>query len=173
MSVARLWIDQCIRNHPRCNRNPFKTESKEHERLPTRLIDVGKADEEAAPRLILTSTSVTSSIKYLTLSHSWSITSTEWTLKLTSGNIQHLQKQIPVKDVPQTFQESMDLTRRLGYQYIWIDSLCIMQDSESDWHREALTMSHTYGNSTCNIAALGVNEADACFVQRNPLRFTV
>lgn len=80
-----------------------------------------------------------------------------------------LEKQIPLKDLPQTFRDAMELTRRLGYRYIWIDSLCIVQDSESDWHREALAMSSIYGNSSCNIAAMGDGGVDACFVQRNPL----
>ncbi|KAK1776820.1 hypothetical protein QBC45DRAFT_434768 [Copromyces sp. CBS 386.78] len=64
----------------------------------------------------------------------------------------------------------MDITRRIGYRYIWIDSLCIIQDSPEDWATEALTMKDVYGNTSCNIAALG-GPADGCFVKRNPLHF--
>ncbi|KAK3395966.1 heterokaryon incompatibility protein-domain-containing protein [Sordaria brevicollis] len=171
VSIIRSWINYCSRYHPNCNRTTFYTENTEYTSLPTRLIDVGEADGELAPRLVLTSTSVSRSIKYLTLSHSWAITSTDSTLKLTKRNLRDLQKRIPLETLPRTFEEAMKLTRHLGYRYIWIDSLCILQDSNADWHGEALTMSTIYGNSSCNIAAMGVGGVDACFVQRNPLEF--
>ncbi|KAK3495965.1 heterokaryon incompatibility protein-domain-containing protein [Neurospora crassa] len=170
ISTARAWIDDCLRNHPKCHRKPFDMSSTEHGLLPTRLIDIGTVDGKLAPRLILTSTFENKSIQYLTLSHSWAITSNDSTLKLTSRNLELLRVHIPIDGLPRTFQDAMEITRRLGYQYLWIDSLCIMQDSESDWHREALAMSSIYGNSACNIAALGVDGADACFIQRNPLQ---
>ncbi|EAA34797.2 HET-domain-containing protein [Neurospora crassa] len=170
ISTAQAWMNGCLRNHPKCHRKPFGMSSTEHELLPTRLIDIGTVDGKLAPRLILTSTSENVSIQYLTLSHSWAITSTDSALKLTSRNLELLQIHIPIEGLPRTFQDALEITRRLGYRYLWIDSLCIMQDSESDWHREALSMSSIYGNSSCNIAALGVDGADTCFRQRNPLQ---
>jgi hypothetical protein len=41
----------------------------------------------------------------------------------------------------------------LSLEYIWIDTLCILQDSESDWQAESLAMRYVYANSACNIAA--------------------
>lgn len=168
ISLVRSWIDRCLQDHHQCNRKLFATSSAEP-KLPTRLLEVGESHGKLVSRLILSSASVSPSIEYLTLSHSWTITSTKSTLRLTSGNIQRLQKQIPVERLPRTFKEAMELTRRLGYRYIWIDSLCIIQDSDTDWHREALTMSSVYGNSLCNVAALGIDGMDTCFSKRNPL----
>jgi hypothetical protein len=37
---------------------------------------------------------------------------------------------------------------------LWIDSLCIVQDSDQDWHRECAPMTNVYKNTYCNIAAL-------------------
>lgn len=170
ISTARAWMDDCLRNHPKCHRKPFGMSSTEHELLPTRLIDIGTVDGKLAPRVILTSIFENVSIQYLTLSHSWAITPSDSALKLTSRNLELLQKHIPTEGLPRTFQDAMEITRQLGYRYLWIDSLCIMQDSESDWHREALIMSSVYGNSSCNIAALGVDGADTCFMQRDTLR---
>lgn len=45
------------------------------------------------------------------------------------------------------------MTRLLGVRYIWIDSLCIMQDSVSDWQAESSAMGKVYEYSICNIAA--------------------
>lgn len=77
---------------------------------------------------------------------------------------------IPVELFRRTLRDAMDITRRLGYRYIWIDSLCIIQDSSEDWAVEALTMKDVYGNTSCNIAASG-EPGHSCFVKRNPLNF--
>ena len=53
----------------------------------------------------------------------------------------------------QTFKDAIDVTRALGVQYLWIDSLCIIQDSESAWLCESTLMSDIYRYSYCNIAA--------------------
>jgi hypothetical protein len=50
------------------------------------------------------------------------------------------------------YKEAVRITSHLGYQYLWIDSLCLIQDSPSDWEKEAASMAAVYGNSTCNIA---------------------
>ena len=68
----------------------------------------------------------------------------------------------------------LDLIYR-SYRYIWIDSLCIIQDSEEDWRREAVSMGEVYKNAICNIAATGaVRREDGCFLPRteDPLVYT-
>ncbi|KAK1707868.1 hypothetical protein BDP67DRAFT_581527 [Colletotrichum lupini] len=42
--------------------------------------------------------------------------------------------------MPQTFQDAVTMTRKLGIRYLWIDALCIVQDDIADWSREASTM---------------------------------
>jgi hypothetical protein len=60
---------------------------------------------------------------------------------------------IATKDLSKTFQDAIYITRLLGIQYIWIDALCIIQDSELDWKRESAQMFHIYSSSYCNLAA--------------------
>jgi hypothetical protein len=57
--------------------------------------------------------------------------------------------------MPKTFQEAILVSRELRIRYLWIDSLCIMQDRDdlSDWAREASLMYKVYSNSYCNISA--------------------
>jgi hypothetical protein len=50
------------------------------------------------------------------------------------------------------YKEAVRIKSHIGYQYLWIDSLCIIQDLPSDWEKEAASMAAVYGNSTCNIA---------------------
>ncbi len=47
----------------------------------------------------------------------------------------------------------MILTRILEIRYLWIDALCIVQDDEDDWVREAALMANVYGSAVLNIAA--------------------
>ena len=57
------------------------------------------------------------------------------------------------KDIPKTFQDAIIVTRYLGFHYIWIDSLCIVQDDNEDWARESAKMSSIYANAVLTIAA--------------------
>lgn len=59
---------------------------------------------------------------------------------------------------------------RLGYHYIWIDALCIFQDSKADWAKEGARMCETYSQSVLNImAADSSNGEGGLFRSRNPL----
>ncbi|KAK3348995.1 heterokaryon incompatibility protein-domain-containing protein [Lasiosphaeria hispida] len=167
MRVALGWLQHCITTHTRCNTR-YQTTS-DAKWLPTRLVDVGVSTNSGPgiPRLVLTeSLEDRVEVQYLTLSHSWG---KAVVFRLLTGNMEELQSQIPVGKLSKTFQHAMEITRLLGYQYLWIDSLCIMQDSSADWDKEAVTMTDVYGNSSCNIAALGASGDAGCFTARDPL----
>jgi hypothetical protein len=77
---------------------------------------------------------------------------------------------IPVETLSKTFQDAMWLTRVLGFRYLWIDSLCIMQDSEDDWRREAASMKNIYMKATLNIAATAASDGrEGLFYERDPI----
>jgi hypothetical protein len=90
---------------------------------------------------------------YITLSHLWAASGIM--LKLTLANLDAFLQQIPMTDLPPTFKDSFEATRKLGIRYLWIDSLCILQDSDSDWRAESSVMGEIYGRSLCNLAATG------------------
>ena len=62
---------------------------------------------------------------------------------------------ILVQSLPQAFQDAIVIALKLGIRYIWIDCLCIIQDSSKDFQAEASQMHKVYGNSYCNISATG------------------
>lgn len=68
------------------------------------------------------------------LSHRWG---TERFLKLITRNIRSMQRGFEVSDLPETFSDTITITQRFGVQYLWIDSLCILQDLKEDWRHEA------------------------------------
>jgi hypothetical protein len=87
---------------------------------------------------------------YATLSHCWGGQSI---IKLTTDALAQFQKKIETASLPQTFRDAILVARRLGIRYLWIDSLCIIQDSLQDWQKEAALMGEVYSNSTLNVMA--------------------
>ncbi|TGJ87136.1 hypothetical protein E0Z10_g1598 [Xylaria hypoxylon] len=90
---------------------------------------------------------------YWTLSHRWGDASN--ILQLTKNTEQDFSKSISTDNLPPTFRDAALLVQRLGFRYLWIDSLCIFQDSLSDWHQQTNAMVNIYRNSYCNISAVG------------------
>jgi hypothetical protein len=60
---------------------------------------------------------------------------------------------IPIDTLPRTFQDAILITRQFGLRYLWIDSLCIVQDDEEDWRKESSAMASIYSNAYLTIAA--------------------
>jgi len=88
---------------------------------------------------------------------------------LTPDNFQSYLSRIPYEDLSKTFKEAILITRRLGFRYLWIDSLCIKQGDEVDWRHESARMGIVYSNSTLNIAASAApNGSFGCFTTRTP-----
>ncbi|UKZ74872.1 hypothetical protein TrVFT333_002542 [Trichoderma virens FT-333] len=90
--------------------------------------------------------------KYMTLSHRWGDSNIP---TLTTNTIIPWAQELSIKILPKTFQDFIILAQRLQVRYVWIDSLCIIQqgDDGNDWRIEALTMDQVYMNSYCNVSA--------------------
>ena len=56
------------------------------------------------------------------------------------------------KDPPKTFQDAIQISRGLQIRWIWINSLCIIQNSESDWEVESSNMADYYENAYVTIS---------------------
>jgi len=104
---------------------------------------------------------------YAALSHCWGSSKN---LTATKANIQTLRAGIPVSDLARTFQDAIALVREFGLRYLWIDSLCILQDDEKDWEREAAKMSTVYLNAFVTIGASNAADDADGFLGPRPLR---
>ncbi|MCJ1311808.1 hypothetical protein MMC25_005481 [Agyrium rufum] len=113
--------------------------------MPTRVLDVG--GHSSTLRLV-----ITDGLKadWVALSHCWGTTARFVT---TKGNIDDYAQHLNLTDLPPTFQDAINVTRTLGYKYLWIDSLCIIQDSHGDWTREAGQMQRYYKHAILTINA--------------------
>lgn len=112
--------------------------------LPTRVVDVG--DESHQPKLYITHRE---NGIWVALSHCWG---RELRFVTESRSIADRKQAMALEDIPATFRDAIVTTRKLGYQYLWIDSLCIVQDSLEDWVQESRQMQHYYKKAILTIA---------------------
>lgn len=153
LDQAKSWLDDCDRNHPACQ--PPASDIR-----PARLIFIG---DNNTLRLA-SSPQFPEHLKYATLSHCWG---TIEYLKLQDDNLEEFSRCIPTSRLSKTFTESIIIAKQLGIRYLWIDSLCIVQNDNEDWSRESKKMSSIYGCSTINIAASGARDGSmGCFFDR-------
>ena len=136
--MLEKWLSHCRENHPKCSKDASQP-------LPTRVIDV--KDDGSVLSLLLTNGQRG---QYITLSHCWGSSPL---LSTTTANIRKHLAEISIDELPRNFQDAVTVTRRLGFRYLWIDSLCIIQDSELDWVQESARMGAIYANAFCTIAA--------------------
>lgn len=79
-------------------------------------------------------------------------------VKTTTQSLKAHINRIKFESLPANFQDAITITRRLGYRYLWIDSLCIVQDSADDWAYEAGQMHNVYKNADLTIMAEASSE---------------
>jgi hypothetical protein len=75
------------------------------------------------------------------------------------ANIGKISDALQISSLPPTFQDAILITRKLGYRYLLVDSLCIVQVSSHDWQRESVKMSEVYSNAVLCIAASAATDS--------------
>lgn len=91
--------------------------------------------------------------RYITLSYCWG-SKEKQPLRTTCENFAAHLVSIPWDSLPTLFRDVITLTRSLDIKYLWIDSLCIIQDDTQDWLNEASKMALVYRQATLMIAAV-------------------
>ncbi|KAK4444165.1 heterokaryon incompatibility protein-domain-containing protein [Podospora aff. communis PSN243] len=144
ISLAIKWLANC-RTHCECGEARNKIRN-----LPKRVLDLsgdGKRISLHVPREDETA-------EYATLSYCWGISGVP--LKTTTSNLEHHRNGISVKSLPKTLRDAVHVARILGIRYLWIDSLCIIQEGDGgrDWAEQAAAMTSIYQGGLLNISAV-------------------
>ena len=156
---ARSWLSDCINLHHRC-----KSHLSDNDILPSRILEV------THDRICLRETRGMTG-EYAILSHCWG---PKPIITTTTHNIRSRCQNINFSDLSKTFQDAVTVTRSLGIKYLWIDSLCILQDQDSkaakaDWEAESSKMGTYYACAKICIAASAASEGCVgCFFDRHP-----
>lgn len=171
--TARNWIDWCTstseeqasvfckRTHSPCQNIIID------EKLPTRLVYVSESNKGI--RLCLTKeiSFDQGKVNYTALTHCWGLT--PMPILTNRDNFQQMLCGIPFQSLTKTFQDAIIITRRLGYKYVWIDSLCILQGDIDDWVRESGIMGSIFAGCSVNIVAAAARDGSVgCFFDRDP-----
>ena len=129
-------------------------------RLPTRVIDVGHPGKSKGAILRLFCTKKWDRGRYIALSHRWGEQNDEERARnrTLKSNIKDRCQGIDLAMLGKTFQDAITVTRGLGLRYLWIDSLCIVQDDKDDWEREAKCMGTVFSSAYCVVAAAAAKE---------------
>lgn len=160
---ALKWIENC-RSHPLCN--PVQTANTQA-KWPARLVAVGSVGD-AQVRICETSRLGFVKRSYMTLSHCWGKNGVP--TRLMEENYARFLNGIQFGELPKTFRDAIDVTRKLKIPFIWIDSLCIIQNSYDDWIQESAKMQQVYQDSFLKLAAgASANSNGGLFYQRHPL----
>jgi Heterokaryon incompatibility protein (HET) len=153
------WVQQCSNSHKACRREVVPPS------LPTRVLDVGSDIDgiDSGIRLIETNGHAA---EYIALSHCWG---QRQLIVTSSKNYEDRQKQIHYGQLSKTFRDAVEVCRKLSIPYLWIDSLCIVQDDKADWERESSKMGAIYENAYVVIAADSATDGDkGCLTLRPP-----
>ena len=151
MDLIKTWVQKCQEGHYLCN---MTNSSQTLPILPTRVIEI---ETNGQARIMET---MGMRAEYLTLSYCWGqgkkLLSTRG-----SGLYEQFRRKLPVDDtMPKTFRESLQVTTALGYRYLWIDALCIIQDDPEDVGKEMAKMGDIYRQSKLTIFAANGSDTD-------------
>jgi hypothetical protein len=147
--VVRKWLRDCDAGHNDCSC------STDESSYPSRLLQVRDEDGTETIRLITTKNLPVRNSRYLALSHCWGSSSEEERkMKITTkANLTERTTKINLQSLPRLYQDAIQIVRCLGERYLWIDSLCIIQDSDEDWFHESMLMGRIYEHAYCTISA--------------------
>lgn len=172
LSKIRSWLTKCRTTHDICRRRKEKTTTAELPRRLIKLTSTANVENQIiklkACRLVDTKEESTACpSEYITLSHQWGSQNLP---TLTTDNMELWRREIPLADMSQTFLDAFEVAQRLEIPYVWIDSICIIQDGDngSDWKEQALLMHRVYSNAVFNICASWSVESGHLFAPRNP-----
>lgn len=143
------WFEDCITSHSRCAVGAAPD-------LPERVIAIGSADDPESVKLV---SGGGRKARYACLSHHWE----PETPCTTASNIESHQKMIPWDVLSPSFRDAIGFLRKLSrwhkehhgdaVRYIWIDSLCILQDTNEDRKKQVGKMHDIYENAHITLSA--------------------
>lgn len=161
-NTIQPWMKSCREQHQYHDDCGSSDDAKV---LPTRLIDLGTSETETIKIITTNKSEIGIDSPYLILSYCWGKGNAS--AMTTIHNFEERSRGFSMASLPQTLQDAMSITRRLGFQYIWIDAMCIIQatdDDAGDFSTEATKMGDYYANAECCIAASLASDSSQGFL---------
>ncbi|KAJ8483283.1 hypothetical protein ONZ45_g14653 [Pleurotus djamor] len=150
LQLAKMWLENCIKHHKTCAEHHDRSTSNR----PIRVLDLQGSDRS---RVYLHSMHQIEG-QYATLSYCWG-PGNPGLFTSTHNLNSHQEQGIAIEDLPPTIRDAIRVTRELGLRYIWVDRLCIIQDSGNDWAHQAALMCEIYSGAALTLSADGARSA--------------
>ena len=146
------WLTTCISSHAGCTKPDMQPNV-----LPVRMLELDLDGREPIERIRLRCDVWPT--RYATLSHCWG-SDLRTIPRLLQENLADCVQEIMLHTLPRTFTDAVVCSYRLGIRYLWIDCLCIIQDSKEDWLQQSAIMAEIYSNALVNFAATASSSCD-------------
>ena len=151
-------IKNCLSSHLRCSPRQSKPTT-----LPKRILDLLTGEDSKSLRLhesqYVQEERRYEYGEYVALSHVWGLA--KGLPKTTTKTLPSHKRSIPWSTLPKAFQEAVVLVRALGFRYLWVDSLCLVQDEAQEKLEESLAMDEVFGNAFLTIAATSASDSSS------------
>lgn len=118
--------------------------------LPTRVLDVYRQTYSEHDTIRLIKVANQKDICYLALSHCWGDHKDFMT---TTATLDDRLTGFEVANLSRSYRDAVKVTRELGFRYLWIDALCIVQNDLNEWHTESSNMGDIFKNAYCTLFA--------------------
>ncbi|KAF7896599.1 hypothetical protein BELL_1668g00010 [Botrytis elliptica] len=151
----KKWLDDCRHHHLKLCR--YSTP-----KLPTRVLRI---ESETTSLVRLHVSRPDHKDDYIALSYCWGGPQSFTT---TNSTLEQNMRGFDIDNLPLTFKDTILIARKLGIRYIWIDALCIIQDSDLDKAREIEAMGDIFKNATVTISATSATSVDGGLFVHGP-----
>lgn len=156
----RQWLTSCVDTHENC-----RSDSAAH--LPLRVIDTGSSDDQD---LLILSVGRERPGRYTALSYRWGTQNTLGIVTTSTNITRRMTIGFSKMSLSRTIQDAIKMTRILGLRYLWVDAICIIQDSEGDWESQAADMCNIYSGAFVCLSVDKAVDDDAGFLERRNLQ---
>ncbi|GLA25380.1 hypothetical protein AnigIFM63326_002080 [Aspergillus niger] len=154
--ALRALIDDCSASHSNCK-------PREGLGSPSLLLELSGTSESPAVRLIKTSDIKVVPIHYVCLSYCWGGLQPNMT---TTSRLDSYLAGIDTTEISETILDAIRVCLAMGYQYLWVDALCIVQDCEPDKIVELGKMASIYSGAILTICVMSAKSATEGFLRQ-------
>lgn len=152
-SIGKTWLSECEQHHgSRCSQHGWDVAMRKPVSL--RAIDVHN--------LCLCEIQDPAKCRFISLSYVWGGART---LRLQYSNIDILMTKNGllryIHDLPRTILDAMEVVKAMGERWLWVDSICILQENTQEAHEQIASMDRIYGSALVNIVAADGTDAYA------------
>lgn len=158
--LARSWIDECLTKH---NHETSTLTASHLDSVPLRLLYIQNIAADYEAELVYPHDNRDKNYGFVALSYCWG---GDQLHKTTKTRLRETKGKIDYSQLPATIQDAIQVTLGLGFHYLWVDSLCIVQDDPDELIHEIAKMASIYSQAVVTISAISAAAAGDGFLDR-------